>query len=295
MVAASLRLPEGRVFGGRWRVVRCLRAGGMGAIYEVVHVETEGRCALKVMLPEVADSAELRARFRQEAVVTARIVSDHIVKLYDAGTDEEAGIPYLVMELLEGEDLGRRVERDGPVPPASLALLMRQVGHALTRAHAAGIVHRDLKPENLFVTRRDDGSACIKVLDFGIAKLVARGHQRPDTTLALGTPFYMAPEQIRGDGDIGPLADVYTLGQVTFTALAGEPYWKRESGGTHATFRVMRAIGAGTREPASARALVPIPAAFDPWFARVTALEPSERFESAQAAVAALAPALGVE
>jgi serine/threonine-protein kinase len=289
MVAPSLQLTEGAVFGARWRVGRCIRAGGMGAVYEAAHVETEGRCALKVMLPEVADSAELRARFRQEAQVAAKITSDHIVKVFDAGTDEPSGVPYLVMELLEGEDLGGLLKGGRPLPFEQVVALLRQVAHGLGRAHAAGVVHRDLKPANLFVTTRDDGTPCVKVLDFGIAKLVARGRQRPDTTLALGTPVYMAPEQIRGDGDIGPAADLYTLAQVTFTLLAGRPYWADETSGPNATYRVMTAIVSGTREAASVRSAWALPPGFDAWFARATALEPRDRFDSAQALVAALA------
>src|SRR5262245_36947609 len=125
MASSALQaLPEGRLFGGRWRVVRCIQAGGMGAVYEVVHRETRARCALKVMLPDLVTSMEMRSRFRQEAMVTATIESDHIVKVFDGGTDGETGAPYLVMELLRGEDLAARSAR-GRLPADEVVVLLR--------------------------------------------------------------------------------------------------------------------------------------------------------------------------
>jgi serine/threonine-protein kinase len=285
-------LARDQIFAGKWRIVRCIRSGGMGAVYEVVHGETTARCALKVMLPDLVDSAELQARFRQEAIVTAKIQSDHIVKVFDAGTDAETRRPFLVMELLDGEDLGSRIAERGPLDPHDVVRLLQQVSFALERTHAAGVVHRDLKPENLFVTRRDDGSESIKVLDFGIAKMQCFDRSRPDTTLTMGTPLYMAPEQVRGDGDIGAAADIYALGQIAFTLLSGEPYWAKEKGAHNSVYPLLMRVADGVREPASARAKQ-LPPAFDDVFARATATAPSERYPTAGALVEALADALG--
>jgi serine/threonine protein kinase len=283
------------VFRGRYRVVRAVKAGGMGAVYEVLDETTNSRRALKVMLPTVVDNADLRARFAQEARVTGDIESDHIVRVSDAGVDEASSTPFIVMDLLRGEDLGALVKRLGPLPRVDALTYLEQVARALDKTHAAGIVHRDLKPENLFLTSRDDGSPCVKILDFGIAKVVAQSHQS-EGTQALGTPLYMAPEQIRGKGDIGRGADVYALGHIAFTLLAGEAYWDEEKRGSDSLFQLFLTIVDGTREQAVARARrrrgLDLPSGFDAWFARATAAKPADRFESATAAIAALGPAL---
>jgi eukaryotic-like serine/threonine-protein kinase len=290
-------LPEGRLFDRRWRIVRCIRSGGMGAVYEVVHEQTQARSALKVMLPELVTSSELRSRFRQEALVTAKIESDHIVKVFDGGTDPDTGSPYLVMELLRGEDLGSRIARSGPLRPDLVVTLLSQVAMALDRTHQKGVIHRDLKPENLFVTTRDDGSPCVKILDFGVAKLVA-SPSRAETTRTVGTPLYMSPEQVRGDGSIGAAADLFAVGQIAYTLLVGTPYWATEKRAHDNVYPLLMAITAGASEPASARAAragVTLPGAFDDWFAKATALEPEARHASASALVNDLAIALGLD
>ena len=267
----------------------------MGVVYEVIHLETLARCALKVLLPNLVTSAELRARFQQEVMVTATIESDHIVKVFDGGTDEESGAPFLVMELLRGEDLAARVAQ-GPLPKDEVVVLLEQCALALERTHAAGVVHRDLKPANLFLTTRDDGSPCLKVLDYGIAKMVASASQA-ETTRALGTPLYMAPEQVKGDGAIGPAADLYALAQIAYTLLVGEAYWAADQGAIKNVYPLLMAIAAGTKDAASARAArvgVELPAAFDAWFSRATATEPEARFQGARRMTEDLARALGV-
>src|SRR4029077_21112745 len=135
--------------------------------------------------------------FHLEGRVTGDIESDHLVRISDAGVDDATGMPFLVMDLLRGEDLGATLKQRGPIPPAEAVTFLSQVALALDKTHAAGIVHRDLKPENLFVTRRDDGPPCVKILDFGIAKVIAQSQATQHTTEAIGTPLYMAPEQIR--------------------------------------------------------------------------------------------------
>src|SRR5580704_14466774 len=195
-------LQTGAVFHERYRVVRSLKAGGMGAVYEVVDERTNGPRALKIMLPGMLADPDLRARFALEAKVTGNIASDHIVRVSDAAIDEPTGTPFLVMELLQGQELGSMLAKRGPLPPAEVVLYLHQAALALDKTHAAGIVHRDLKPDNLFVTYRDDGSPCVKILDFGIAKVVVESTSR--MTHAVGTPIYMSLEQVRGEATIGP-------------------------------------------------------------------------------------------
>jgi serine/threonine-protein kinase len=291
-----LELGEGKIFHAGYRVVRCIKAGGMGAVYEVVHIETRRRRALKVMLPSLVSDPDARARFTLEATITADVESEHLVEIFDAGIDAETGAPFLVMELLKGEDLGDVLKRRGRIPPNEALLLLRQVAFALDRTHAAGIVHRDLKPENLFVTRRDDGSARLRVLDFGIAKLRARSHESARTTCNFGTPRYMSPEQVRGDGTIDHRADLCSLGHIAYALIVGETYWEREA--SDSPWSLLMKITQGATEPASSRAQrhgVALPAGFDAWFAKATALAPHDRFDSASALVEALTQVLGEE
>ncbi|HEY4156883.1 MAG TPA: serine/threonine-protein kinase [Polyangiaceae bacterium] len=288
-------LSRGSLFNGRYRVVRCIKYGGMGAVYEVIHVETRRRRALKVMLPGFTRDPELRARFRREATVAADVQSEHIIEIFDAGIDEQTSQPFLVMELLRGEDLGALLGRLGKLPASQVVSLLQQVGLLLDRTHAQGVVHRDLKPENLFLTGRDDGSLRVKVLDFGIAKVVAIG-TNPHTTGNFGTPLYMSPEQMRGDGDIGPAADIWALGQLAYALLTGQPYWKAEATGG-GLFAALQRLRAGLPESAVARAArrgVELPSEFDAWFGKVCAADAARRFETASETVEALASALGV-
>ncbi|WP_438034822.1 serine/threonine-protein kinase [Sorangium sp. So ce204] len=289
-------LHPGALFCGRYEVVRCIKAGAMGAVYEVLDTVTHSRRALKVMLPGIVDDPDLRVRFAQEAKITGGVESDHIVRVSDAGIDASSRMPFLVMDLLRGEELGSMLRRRGPLPPAEVVTYLFQVALALEKTHAAGIVHRDLKPENLFVTSRDDGTPCIKILDFGIAKVAAQSSQAKGT-VPIGTPLYMSPEQIRGDGDIGPRADLYALGHIAHAVLSGEAYWTAEMKAAPSIFPVLSRILAGPLEPPSVRSAwrgVVLPPAFDAWFLRATALRPEHRFEGARAAVGALVEALGL-
>src|ERR1043166_6986975 len=168
-------LEPGAVFGRDFRIVRALRAGGMGAVYIADQLSTGKQRALKVMAPEFVSDPAIRERFVLEARAASKIESDHVVEIVTAGVDDQTGSPYLVMELLKGEELADALARTGPLPLGDVAEILVQVGHALEQAHAHGIVHRDLKPENVFlaVSRRRDVAFTAKILDFGIAKLVA--------------------------------------------------------------------------------------------------------------------------
>jgi eukaryotic-like serine/threonine-protein kinase len=286
------KLAPGTIFGRDYEILRCISTGGMGAVYEALHRPTRRRRALKVMLPTLLVDDDARSRFALEAVVTAGISSEHIVEVLDAGIDEGTESPFLAMELLKGEDLGVRTKRLGCLPLEEVVELLSQAALGLEKTHAGGIVHRDLKPENLFRTERDDGTPKVKILDFGIAKLMVAASGRP-MTRAIGTPLYMAPEQLEAVAkNIGPAVDVYALGQIAFTLLVGSPYFDDEARGSHHVFALLGAVSRGVNERASVRARrrgADLPAGFDAWFAQTTALDPAARFDGALAATAKLA------
>jgi serine/threonine-protein kinase len=292
--ASRPSLKSGDVFDGRYRIVRCIDRGGMGAVYEASHIHTARRCALKLVLPSLAEDAVVCARFRLEATLPAAIDSDHVVDVLDAGIDPKTKAPYLVMELLEGKDLATMLSERGRFSPEDTVLLLWQVSLALSRMHAAGIVHRDIKLQNLFVTRDDEGAFRVKLLDFGIAKLVAA--DAGPMTATVGTPLYMSPEQIRGAGDIGPRADLYSLGHIAFALLTGRPYWSGVCEG-RSVYYLLLEILFGTHVAASVQAArhgALLPPEFDAWFAKATAGSARDRFQDATAMIASLASALRV-
>jgi serine/threonine protein kinase len=289
-------LQLGTRFNDRYEVLRVIKSGGMGAVYEVLDNVTATRRALKVMLPSLIESDELRARFALEARVTGSIESDHIVRTSDAGIDERTGTPFLVMELLRGEELGSLVKKRGALPAEEVAIYLFQASLALDRTHAANIVHRDLKPDNLFITVRDDGSPCVKILDFGIAKVLAQHHASTVTRQMLGTPVYMAPEQLRAERTVGPAADIHALGHVAYTLLVGESYWAEQAEAIPSPYLLAAELLRGPEEPATIRArrrhARTLPNEFDAWFSKATAAKAEDRFERASTAVTALTDAL---
>lgn len=294
---SPISLAEGSVFAGRYRIVRSIAQGGMGAVYEVVHTETQRRRALKVMLPNMLQSQDMRFRFRQEACVTANIESEHIVDVLDAGIDENTQMPFLVMELLRGEELDKRLKRLGRLDPREVVTYLHHVALALDKTHRASIVHRDLKPGNVFLTEREDGSLRAKILDFGVAKLMAEGATSAGATQSLGTPLYMAPEQFHLGQKVSPAVDIFSLGMMAYTLLVGVSYWKDEiSAGANIYAFTARAMH-GPKEMATARAMrqgAPLPSSFDAWFLKATAPLPQDRFPTASSAIAALAEVFAI-
>lgn len=290
-------LQFGVLFHARYRLVRRIKGGSMGAVFEVVDENTNSRRALKVMLPSLVQDSKHRERFAQEATITGGIESDHIVRVLDAGIDAQSGMPFIIMDLLRGEELGTMLKRRGPLPPSEAVTYLFHVALALDKTHAGGIVHRDLKPENIFVAERDDGSPCVKILDFGIAKIVSLAAVAEGSTALIGTPVYMSPEQIRGESTIGARTDGYALAQIAYTLLVGEPYWRREQKRADSVLSLVMRILDGSSEPPSARALergIQLPPAFDAWFGRAAAPLPEDRFARATTAIYALAESLGV-
>ncbi|MBK8255790.1 MAG: protein kinase [Polyangiaceae bacterium] len=288
-------LADGTIVAERYRIVRCLARGGMGTVYEVVHTSTNRRRALKLMHSHILHNEELRERFSREAKVAAEVESDYIVEVFDAGVDAGTSMPFICMELLRGEELSRRIKRLGTIAAADVATYVQQTALALDRMHEAGIVHRDLKPENLYISEGKDGPPRIKVLDFGIAKVVAEGVNSGPATLSVGTPLYMAPEQFRAHGKLSPVTDVYALGMIAYTSLVGSPYWDDESRVGN-IFAFGSVVGQGIVERPSERAKkkgVTLPTGFDEWFALATNLHAEHRFQSASEASRALSEVLG--
>ncbi|XXT24416.1 serine/threonine-protein kinase [Sorangium sp. So ce429] len=218
----------GELFNGKYRVLRLLGQGGMGSVYEVELVETGERLALKCVESELLNRSKSSVgRFQREVRAMGALDTEHIVHVRDAGTDPATGAPFMVMELLEGEDLQHLLDRVGKLEPDTALRIVAQVCVGLQKAHEARILHRDIKPANLFLARCGEGEIVVKILDFGIAKIKPEPHQGgPTTGLTrtggiLGSPLYMSPEQARGVSDINYHTDLWSLGVVLYRALSG--------------------------------------------------------------------------
>jgi serine/threonine-protein kinase len=210
---------RGRLIGGKYRVIGPLAEGGMGSVWRARHTELESEVALKLISSELAGSPSAADRFKREARAAARLKSVHVVQIHDYGVDD--GQPYMVMELLEGEDLRQRMRRDGRVSLARALEIVRPLCKALEVAHAAGIVHRDIKPANIFLARSAQDEV-VKVLDFGIAKehVSALGAHETSSSTVLGSPMYMSPEQARASR-VDHRSDLWSVAVVTFELLTG--------------------------------------------------------------------------
>ncbi len=215
-------IAPGEVVADKYRIVRRLGQGGMGAVFEAQHTLLERRFAIKFLRPQLAGSADMLTRFRREALAAGRVEHDHVVAVTDFGV-LPTGVPYLVMEYLAGEPLSALLQREGPLTVPRAVSLVVQACSGVMAAHAQGVVHRDLKPDNLFVCLRG-GREHVKVVDFGIAKLKwdsACGTTITRTGASLGTPHYMSPEQARGESSLDQRTDVYSLGAVLYECLCG--------------------------------------------------------------------------
>jgi serine/threonine-protein kinase len=298
-------LRPGQTFAGKYRVERFLAHGGFGAVYAALHTETELRVALKVLWPHVLQSQEAVEQFKLEARVAGRVGSEHIVRVFDAGLDEVTRMPYLVMELLEGQDLETVVKAEGGLPAERLVEYFRQIASALDRAHRhvdsngalQPIVHRDLKPENLFLAQRETGEPVIKILDFGIAKVLSRSTSV--TRTVKGTPLYMAYEQAIG-GQITPQTDIWPLGLIAFFSMTGHHYWKTANAAEGSLTQLFAEVLSLPIDLASVRAReigagVELTKAFDAWFAHCVERDSVQRFATAGECAVLLARALGVK
>ncbi len=297
-VSTVLDLGEGAIFAQQFKVIRPLAKGGMGAVYVVEQLGTKRERALKLMHPMLVADERSRDRFEREAQVSAKIDSDHVVEVIAAGVEPTTGTPWLCMELLKGEELGARMAK-GPLRPDEVLEVVKQLGHALGAAHAAGIVHRDLKPENLFLAtaRREGIPFTLKVLDFGVAALVHEASGKSTATQGVGSPLWMAPEQTNV-GNVRPATDVWALGLLAYHFLTGSFYWRSASTEGSTLTALLVEVMVEPLVPASQRAAEQgraqmLPRGFDAWFARCVDRDPTKRFPEASAALTELVAVLG--
>ncbi|MBL8684285.1 MAG: serine/threonine protein kinase [Myxococcales bacterium] len=279
-------LVVGSIFAGEWRVLARLAEGGMGTVYRVEQCSTGQLRALKVLRAGLWEDGRARERFEREALVVSKFASEHITRVIAAGIDPDEGAPWIAMELLEGETLKKRVDREGPFGRLEALELARQLCHALAAAHEAGVVHRDLKPENIFIARssRVGGQEVVKLLDFGIATALEEFETSATVTSVIGSPLWMAPEQVRRER-IKPATDVWALGLLMFWALTGKAYWRKTFPADAVLFEKM----VEPLVPASQRAVElacndALPPGFDPWFARCVSRKIDERYRDAEEA-----------
>jgi eukaryotic-like serine/threonine-protein kinase len=213
----------GTVLNGAYRITRLAAVGGMATVYEAVQLRLAKRVAVKLMARHLAANQKALTRFRREVEITARLRDPHLVRVIDYG-QAETGEPYLVMEYLEGEDLDHRLERVTRMPIEAVARLVGQVASALNAAHTQGIVHRDLKPANIFLVQVPGEPDFVKVLDFGISKMMAAHTRLTNAARTVGTPIYMSPEQATGRYDaIDHRIDQWALACIAWEMLLGTP------------------------------------------------------------------------
>jgi serine/threonine protein kinase len=270
------------VLAGKYRLVRQLGQGGMGAVWQAEHITLHAMVAVKLLDPLMAQTKDGLNRFLREAQAAASLRSPHIVQILDHGIDR--GTPYIAMELLDGESLGSRLDRVTRLSPAETARVIMHAARAMTRAHEAGVVHRDLKPDNIFMVPNDD-EEIVKVLDFGIAKstlpLAANISDSTRTGTMLGTPYYMSPEQVESATNADYRTDIWALGVIAYQCIVGRRPFEAETIGG-----LFLAICSKEFPVPSSRGTVP--RGFDEWFAHCCARDPAQRFASAREAAVEL-------
>jgi serine/threonine-protein kinase len=277
---------EGDLIGGKYRLERPLSEGGMGRVWVAVHEQLDTRVALKLLLGEHTSSEELRTRFQLEAKAAARVKSPHVVQVFDYGIHGET--PYIAMELLEGEDLADVLEREGPLPVERLWPIVSQTCKALRRMHDAGVIHRDLKPGNIFLSHHGDDMV-VKVLDFGIAKSVAKGHTNVTTSVGalVGSPPFMSPEQVMASKTLDHRTDLWSLAMILFVAITGKYPFESEA----VTELLVRICSAPIPKPSE---ILPVSPGVDAFFDRALARDPDQRFAHAGELSDAFASLVGI-
>ncbi len=270
----------GSVLGGKYRVGRVIGSGGMGVIVEAEHLQLGTLVAIKVLRANYTEKPEVGERFLREARAAAQLRNEHICRVHDYGTLDD-GAPFMVMELLEGRDLGTLVDQEGPLAVELVAHYVLQTCSGIAEPHARGMIHRDLKPANLFLERKPDGSPSIKILDFGIAKFETVDFKLTETTSVVGSPSYMAPEQLRSSKGVDTRTDIWALGVVMYELLTEKQPFTGES-------MTDLALNITGEQPA------PLPDSIYPDLASVVMRciekDPAKRFQDVAALAEALTP-----
>jgi serine/threonine protein kinase len=278
---------EGQVLAGKYRVEKVLGVGGMGAVVAAHHLQLDTKVALKFLLPAMLEHPEAVGRFAREARSAVKITSEHVARVFDVGTLHD-GAPYMVMEFLEGVDLGTWLRHRGPLPVEQAVDFVLQACVAVADAHSLGIVHRDLKPANLFRVRRNDGTLLIKVLDFGISKVNRVSGEdgassMTQTSTVMGSPLYMSPEQMQSTKDVDAQTDIWAVGVTLYELLTGvTPF----VGDSYAEIAI-RVATAPLLSPRSVRA--DTPAGLEQVISRCLAKDKRHRFADVSALAQALA------
>jgi eukaryotic-like serine/threonine-protein kinase len=281
VTGGAQRIPEkGTLLGDKYEIGEVIAYGGMAAVFSARHLELGSDVAVKILVGEHASNPEGATRFLSEARACARLRSEHVVRIYDLGRTSE-GAPYMVMERLVGHDLADHIRDRGSLPAGEAAGLVMQACRGVSDAHRAGIVHRDLKPSNLFVARRDDGSPCVKVLDFGISKVMSLDLNLTATNAVMGTPHYMSPEQVMSSRNVDRATDIWALGVILYEALTGQRPFDAE------TITAISVKIATHPAPLDHEA---IPEPLRGVIARCLEKEPSSRYPDVEALLDALAP-----
>jgi len=278
----------GQILLGKYRIERVLGLGGMGVVVAATHVTLEERVAIKFLLPQALSNGEAVARFLREARAAVRIKSEHVARVTDVG-QLETGAPYMIMEYLDGADLGTIAGRRGAFSIEDAVECVLQACEAIAEAHALGIVHRDLKPANLFLVTRADGTPSVKVLDFGISKVTGMGSSGADlsmtkTTTIMGSPLYMSPEQMASSRDVDARTDIWALGAILYELLTGTVPFQADTI-TQLCVMILQ------QAPPSLRALRPdAPEGLERAIVRCLAKERTRRFATVAEFAHALAP-----
>jgi serine/threonine protein kinase len=301
----AVTLEPGQIIATRYRLVSRLGEGGMAEVWRATHTGTERVVALKLIKKELVTDPLVREMFVREASIAARIgKNEHIVDVLDAGIDDALGVPYISMDLLEGEPLDVRLRREGALDRKLANELFTDFADALDQAHGAGVIHRDLKPQNLFLSRDRKGRLSLKILDFGIAKLSETAQQSSTT---VGTPAYSAPEQLGPSwrsiaerqgrtirSTVSPQTDVWAMGLVIYEALVGATSGELWGATTLAELPVKIVLEPMPQPTSGPRAAL-LPSGFDAWLGRCLDLDAEKRFASAGEAMRALSPMLTAE
>ena len=267
----------GRIVDGRYKVIEVIGRGGMGVVYRVEHLRMGKIAAMKVLHRDLAGDPEVISRFEREAAAVSKLHHPHTVQVFDFGTAN--GALYLIMEYVRGLDMAHIIQRDGPMPWTRAAPLLAQICGALQEAHEIGIVHRDLKPENVLITRTAGGRDYAKVLDFGLAKLEQAKEPKTETDrqAIVGTPYFMSPEQIRGDA-VDARSDIYSFGALMFELLTGQHLFS----GSTAVGVLTKHLTADPDAPSNRTPKLGIDPRVDQVMLKCVAKDPSARWQSAE-------------